>query len=224
RFNIAASHYNSPHILELIGLSARLFPAVAVEIPSIPADYEKLVRVLPILAEKQVKYLNLHEYILMPGDPASSSLPAATFILDKKDKITFATQSMANTEKIIRFCHDHAIGLTINNCSLSHKEHQMCQRHVVMADILKKEYEKPTSCGYLETYLVHPRVSTGAALQELMKVAKGFPLSQLEPFLVHPDQYRNSPLRTKALRLTFISPLGIDSPRRLFRIEEIRKN
>ena len=42
RFNMAATGYNDPNILETITYAKEIFEFVAVEIPSIPEDFEKL--------------------------------------------------------------------------------------------------------------------------------------------------------------------------------------
>ena len=49
RFNISASGYNDSTVLNNIGEATKIFRHVAVEIPSIPEDYERLVPVLPVL-------------------------------------------------------------------------------------------------------------------------------------------------------------------------------
>jgi len=154
RFNIAASGYNHPAVLENISIAAKIFEHVAVEIPSIPKDYTKVIAVVPVLEQFGVRYLNLHELIY----PAECTRPiekrTATLTLNYDMNITYDTESRSNTQNIRKYCHDHGFQIGINDCSLQQKEEQMKQRRLAMGRIFKQDYEQLDDDGLLTTVAI----------------------------------------------------------------------
>ena len=193
---------------------------VAVEIPSIPQDYEKLITVLPLLDQMKVRYLNLHEYLLMPGDPHTQNAAAGTFILNKHSKIQYDAYSLQNTEKIKRFCRDNKLNLLINNCSLQKKENQMLHRRLVIGKIVKKPYERLTDEGFLQTIILSPDKLTTVDIETLLKIRDG-ELS-IGYHLIHPDDIAIAEDKnidgTSAL-LTFVPPMSLEEHRVLIKTE-----
>jgi len=140
RFNIAAVGYDNPRVLNAIALAADIVPHVAVEIPSIPEDYERLVKVLPFLSSTGVKYLNLHEYIIM--NPESALSPQAykkVRIVDLKDELVCHPRSLANTERVIEFCRRQKFDFAVNNCSMDAKARQMQQRRRMRSRMIQRD-------------------------------------------------------------------------------------
>jgi pyruvate formate-lyase activating enzyme-like uncharacterized protein len=218
RFNIAATDYNSPQILSVIRTATRLFPAVAIEIPSIPNDYHKVIDVLPYFDSIGVMYLNLHEYILVPDDPNVKTASSDIFILNKHTKIKYDINSIKNTEQIKQFCQNRRLKIKINNCSLIKKDNQMKHRRIMMGSILKKEYEQLTRDGFFVTYFVSP---TQLPISELKKHLKNKDdLRQLTRHFRHPNDLKKSHLRKgTVVKLTFLPPLQVDGKRVLYRME-----
>jgi len=221
RFNIAATHYNTPTILEKIAMATDIINHVAVEIPSIPTDYEKLVEVLPYLDQIKVKYLNLHEYLLVPDDPLLKTESSGTFIFNKHTKLKYHAYSLQNTEKIKRFCEQRGFKLKINKCSLQKKEYQMLKRRITLGTLLRKKHEQLTEEGLLETCLVYPESQPQPAIQDIIN-AEG---DEFDRYLVHPEQitaYLHQPKLT-ITRLSFLPPLSINDKRVLLNSQVINK-
>lgn len=183
RFNIAATGYNDPYIMETISCAQEIFEHIAVEIPSIPEDFEMLKDILPVLEGSGVDYLNLHEYILVPGDPNSANAPQGRFIMNYEMNLEFHRQSLSNTEKIKKICGKNAYNIKVNNCSLSKKEHQMLGRRLIMGELLRKDHEKVTDEGFLETICLPGR--SGVTPEDIMGK-----YHQIDKSLfIHPEMY-----------------------------------
>lgn len=219
RFNIAATGYDHPDILQNIQQAARLFKTVTVEIPSIPRDFEKLAGVLPQLHQYGVKYLNLHQYILVPEDPYTDQAVSDAFLLNHEMQVKYDVHSLANTEKIAQFCRQNGLGMSINNCSLQQKEHQMKLRRLTMGEILKKGHERLTDEGFLEVILRRPENA-----QLNLKPLEDGKTDGLSEYLLYPDGDRSNKSREvkNIMRLLYLPPLGIDEKRILYRSEITR--
>jgi hypothetical protein len=217
RFNIAATRYRSPLILGRIKTAVSLFQEVAVEVPSIPADYEDLTDVLPVLDGMGVEYLNLHEYILVPQDPAYGA--GGECLLSSQMKVRFDRDSLKNTERIKQFCKKHSLRIRLNNCSLRKKQNQLLQRRLMMGSILKYEYEEVNAEGLLETYFLYPKKMNSQEIYHLCQSQTSY--RDLRKYLFHPDVV-NLRMKEKAgtyAKLWFTAPLSIDDRRTLLRAE-----
>ena len=217
RFNIAATGYNSALILKRIETAVMLFDKVAVEIPSIPADYEKLITVLPVLDSIGVSYLNLHEFMLMPEDPLTGKTQQAEYILNKESVVHYDPQSLSNTRRVIKFCRSKHFNIRINNCSLQKKDHQMLQRRLAMGRIFRKPYEKLTEDGLLKTWLVYSSQFSEEDVHSRLR-HKTTP-EHWEKYCITPDSSCNG---HRVDELVFLPPLGIDDQRVLYQINKIR--
>lgn len=217
RFNIAATGYRSPLILKRIKASLPLFQKVAVEVPSIPADYGELAAVLPHLDAMGVDYLNLHEYILMPDHRAYDS--GGECLLSSGMQVRYDRNSLQNTERIRQFCQEQSLRILLNNCSLQKKQNQMLQRRLMMGSILKHEYEEVNDEGLLETYLLHPKKIRLSDIREWCRLQNSF--LSLQRYLFHPDVV-NPRMKEKAgtcVKLWFAPPLSLDDKRTFLRAE-----
>lgn len=213
RFNIAASGYHDREVLHNIALACTELENVAVEIPSIPEDNEKLISVLPELEKKGVKFLNLHEYILVPNDPNTAKSPGEEFIMNYEMKMQYHIGSLKNTERIKRFCRENNLSIKINSCTLMKKEHQMLGRRLSMGEILKKDHEKLTDDGFLETIYIHEN-----GINNIHETLRNYyKINQTN--LVHPDKYQKS--GSLAFRLKILPALGIDVYPRVYQFEKI---
>ncbi|MBN1991663.1 MAG: radical SAM protein, partial [Anaerolineae bacterium] len=72
RFNLAATGYDHPPVMENVATAARFIPNITVEIPAIPGHAAKLLSCLVKWSEAGVKFLNLHELMYEPGTNAAS--------------------------------------------------------------------------------------------------------------------------------------------------------
>ena len=220
RFNTAATGYDSPFILDKISAATRIFEKVAVEIPSIPADYQKVIDVLPALDHIGVDYLNLHEYILVDDDPQTSSTESGTFILNKNINLRYDIASRKNTKKIMDFCRKHRLRMKVNNCSLQKKENQMLHRRLVFGKIFRREYEHLTADGLLETCLIYPSRITFSQIKRSVQTQPG--LAEAEKYFVNPAELSRAKARQPngtSAKLTFLPPMGIDDKRAILYVK-----
>lgn len=115
RFNLAATDYNS-RILEHTRLARPLFPSLAVEVPSYPAQKERLLAVLDELDHIGINQLNLQELLLTPNnmEKVQGEGYEAGFLCFQK---YFLYGSRKMTYEIMRHCLDQHYSFTINDCS-----------------------------------------------------------------------------------------------------------
>lgn len=218
RFNIAATNYGSTVILDKIKTAATIFDFVAVEIPSIPEDYPKLEPVLHVLDDMNVNYLNLHEYIVVNGDPGTLA-GSGTFLMNKEAEIRYDLNSMPNSERIMSYCRNNGLRFIINNCSLDQKEMQMLQRRLVMGQMLKQHYDKIMNDGILETLFVYPQKVTYSEAQHLLSL-NGVGSN----YFVHPDDVDRNFIEHHSgtiAKVHFIPPMSVHEDRKLYQIELI---
>lgn len=195
RFNIAACGYQDKKVLDTIAEAKNIFEHVAVEIPSIPEDYERFEAILPELESIGVDYLNLHEYILMPNDHNSLHAPKKDFVMNYEMKMQYHSESHENTERIKEFCNKKNMNIKINNCSLEKKEHQMLGRRITMGTLLREDHEKPTKDGFLETVYIPGKDEQGV-------LNKPLEYQHIDPSqMLHPDHYDSDEREAYLLRI-----------------------
>lgn len=217
RFNITATNYNSPQIFKTVKAATSIFENVAIEIPSIPSDYQKLIDVLPYFDSIRVKYLNLHEYILTPDNPYKNLSLTNTFTLNKVSEVTFDPLSSQNTERIKDFCQKNGLKIRINDCSLQKKENQLLQRRLMMGEIFKNSYEELSDEGLLETHFIYPKEISTNDLKELFR-SEGY--DQLRQFFIHPKEVKdNTAINSTTAKLSFLPPMSINDKRILLDIK-----
>ena len=220
RFNLTAVQYFSQMVLDRIKTARALFPKVAVEIPSIPEDYQKITSVLPYLDKINVDFLNLHEFIIVPEDPRKETVPLDEFVLNKNIKVFYDIRSLDNTRRIRDFCRENRLNIKINNCSLQKKENQMYHRRLVMAQLFKHDWERITKDGLLETFLIYTHRHEINRLDEILSKPGGY--QSLREHFRHPSFLEEQTVvfdRGSAARLLFIPPMGIDEKRTLYQTE-----
>jgi uncharacterized protein len=220
RFNIAAMKYNSAGILKTIEMSKKHIEFVAVEIPSIPDDYNKLSQVLPILDSIGVDYLNLHEYILVPSLHTQNLQQSAAFRLNHEVDINYHSKSQFNTEQIIKFCQERNLKIKINNCSLLKKEHQMKMRRLSMGRIVMNNFEKLTDEGFLVCYACIPGTIEEKDLNNYFDDKSQEFLNNLLIKESDAGSYLGTGKQT-LVKLTFLPPLELSGKRKLISTEII---
>lgn len=213
RFNIAATGYDAPLILNRIRAATEIFEKVAVEIPSIPEDYSKLTRVLPILDRFGVAYLNLHQYIAV-NDPQENT---HRFLLNGYVDVSYDATSLKNTQKVKQFCARNSFKIKVNSCTLKKKENQMRLRRRAMCSLFRQEYEQITPDGLLQTSM--PAQAHLSAGQSAERIASD--VSSFERHFVHPDEIQSKfKSALPILDLFFIPPMSFNGERVLLRVQE----
>jgi pyruvate formate-lyase activating enzyme-like uncharacterized protein len=213
RFNIAAVGYDDPRVLNAVALAAEIIPHVAVEIPSIPEDYERLINVLPALNSAGVKYLNLHEYIIM-NLQAVSSHPAhkKVRIVDLEDELVCHVGSLANTERIIELCRRRGFDFIINNCSMDAKARQMQQRRRMMSRLAQTAVEDVDEEGFLITVLDSPHQ---LSIEKVEADLRSNRIGKYEKYFAHPTHvHRRADQENSLIELTFSPPMILGGVRK----------
>jgi len=213
RFNIAASDYCNPSVLKVISYATDVFEHVVIEIPSIPEDFDRLIKILPTIDKMGIDYLNLHEYILVPNDPNTKLAPSAHFLMNFEMKLKYHLASLPNTEKIKSFCMENSLNIKVNNCSLQKKEYQMVGRRKTMGTLLKEDYEKLSEDGLLETVYI-PKANHINLLESLKNYHK---IDRTN--FIHPDKYSQG--RSDAFLLKILPKISIDTPSKVIKFSKI---
>jgi uncharacterized protein len=139
RFNLAASGYASPVVLQRVEAAARSLPTVTVEIPAIPADAERLLAALPEWSEAGVRFLNLHELMYEPGS-RSADLPGPRVEVRTPDGHVTAIHphSRALTLRVMQAVQAQGLPLAVNDCSLHNKLRQVRGRRALVGRLLER--------------------------------------------------------------------------------------
>jgi pyruvate formate-lyase activating enzyme-like uncharacterized protein len=146
RFNLAASGYDHPTVLENVAAAARFIPNVTVEIPAIPSHGSKLLACLSRWCALGVRFLNLHELMYEPGT-LSASMPGARRLVVTSDghRTEIHPDSRALTLAVMQRVQDEGLPLAVNDCSLQSKIRQLRGRRRGLAPLVKRPYEKLVS-------------------------------------------------------------------------------
>ena len=152
RFNMAATGYFHPHILEMVRYAAMRLSAVAVEIPAIPEDRDPLLKALPVWSRAGVKYLNLHELIYEPGSP-SEKMPGKKKKCRMPDGHVCAFNPLGSelVKDVFEQVETAGLPLSVNYCSLQSKAGQIRGRRSIMASHTLMPYEIPAGNGEAES-------------------------------------------------------------------------
>jgi pyruvate formate-lyase activating enzyme-like uncharacterized protein len=203
RFNLAASGYDNPTILDHLYASGKWIETTTVEIPSIPEQKNKLLSLIPKLDLLGVQFLNLHELIYEPGTP-SESLSGPRFGIRTPDGhyTEIHPDSRQLTLEVIQYTNINKLNVSVNDCSLQNKIHQVIGRRKLIGRLfanLPNSIEALDENGFLCTVCV---------VNE-----KG------EYFFIHPDDLfrtRNVHPEYRCIYLKRIPPLSVFAPRRWF--------
>ncbi len=152
RFNLAATGYDHPTVVEHLVSAGTLLPNLTVEIPAIPAHATKLLASLADWSALGVKFLNLHELIYEPGSN-SATLPGARQLVVTADKhrCEIDPDSRALTLAVMKQVQDEKLLMAVNDCSLQSKLGQLRGRRQSLAPLMIESYEKPLGNGVYES-------------------------------------------------------------------------
>lgn len=153
RFNLAATGYDHPTVLENMAAAARLISTVTVEIPAIPKHAAKLLSCLEGWAALGVKFLNLHELMYEPGtNSASMPGPRWPFVTEDGHGSAINPESRLLTLAVMQRVQDDGLPLGVNDCSLQSKIRQLRGRRRNLAPLVKAPHEKLVRDQVYESY------------------------------------------------------------------------
>jgi uncharacterized protein len=221
RFNLAATGYADPDVLEKVRLSVRLFPAVTVEVPSIPEDRPRLTEILPRLDAWGVGRLNLHERFWRAGEEPRPGARAVRALLNFTEPVTIDAWSRPNTERIRRFCSDRRLRIGVHSCDRDVKENQFLKRRLRMGRWVRRGHERLTADGLLETVvLTDPSLRPRTLRDRLMAGGAGAG-EGLQP--VHPSAAarRAAESGRAAWRVLFLPPMDSAGRRETLQIQSL---
>ncbi len=142
RFNLAATGYTQPRILQMVRQAARQLPAVTVEIPAIPQDQEKLLAALPVWAACGVRYLNVHELMHEPGTLAEHLPgPSEIFTMPDGHQAHLNGDSRHLIHTILCHVYENGLPLHVNACLIQTKVRQIRGRRRSLAAITQQPDE-----------------------------------------------------------------------------------
>jgi len=142
RFNLAATGYDHPVVMENLAAAAQFIPHVTVEIPAIPEHAPKLLSCLASWCALGVEFLNLHELMYEPGTN-SASMPGARRAIVTADghRSEINPDSRALTLAVMQRVCDEGLPLSVNDCSLQSKIRQLRGRRKSLAPLVKASHE-----------------------------------------------------------------------------------
>jgi len=153
RFNLAATGYDHPTVLENLAAAVRLIPNVTVEIPAIPEHAAKLLSCLEGWAALGIKFLNLHELFYEPGtNSASMPGPRWSFVTEDGHRSAINPESRMLTLAVMQRVQDEGLPLSVNDCSLQSKVRQLRGRRRSLAPLAKAPHEKLVRDQVYESY------------------------------------------------------------------------
>lgn len=156
RFNLAATGYDHPAVLQNMAAAARWIPNVTVEIPAIPEHGAKLISCLSSWSALGIRFLNLHELMYEPGTN-SASLPGARWPIVTEDGhfSEINPDSRALTLAVMRRVQAEGLSLAVNDCSLQSKLRQLRGRRKCLAPLMKAPHEELVRDEVYESYCAY---------------------------------------------------------------------
>jgi pyruvate formate-lyase activating enzyme-like uncharacterized protein len=156
RFNMAATDYDHPQVLENLAAASRYIPNVTVEIPAIPEHAEKLLACLEVWCALGVKFLNLHELIYEPGTN-SAAMDGSRQMLITPDghQSAYNPQSRGLTLAVMKKVHDEGWSLGVNDCSMQSKLRQLRGRRRNLTPLVQAPYERLVADQFFESHCAY---------------------------------------------------------------------
>ena len=143
RFDLSANHYRLDALTQAIGV----IPRVTVEIPAIPEDIGTVKQLMPVLAKKGVKFLNLHQMRCTPFNVRNLVERGYTFVRGPQ---TTVLESELTALALVRHALEQEIDLPINYCAFAFRhQHQGMGARKRNAGEVKAGYEDITPTGHI---------------------------------------------------------------------------
>jgi len=205
RFNLAATGYDHPTVLENLSRAARFIPNVTVEIPAIPRDAHKLLACLIDWETRGVRYLNLHELMYEPGSNAAAmNGPRRPVVTPDGHRTAIHPESRALTMAVMRRVYDQGLRLSVNDCSLQSKLRQLRGRRRNLAPLVQASYERLVGDEVYVSYCAYRDAE--------------------DWFFFHPDSLRDMQQRHAGycfIRLVRTAPLSIQDQGKWIVLEQV---
>jgi pyruvate formate-lyase activating enzyme-like uncharacterized protein len=156
RFNMAATGYDHPTVMQNLATAARCIPNVTVEIPAIPEHAPKLLSCLADWCALGIRFLNLHELIYEPGTNSASMAGARRVIITGDGHRTeFNPESRELALAVMRRVQDEGLSLAVNDCSMQSKLRQLRGRRRSLAPLVKAPHERLVEDQTYESYCAY---------------------------------------------------------------------
>jgi pyruvate formate-lyase activating enzyme-like uncharacterized protein len=154
RFNLAATGYDHPTVLQNLATAAHYIPTITVEIPVIPKDADKLLSCLVEWCTRGVRFLNLHELLYEPGSNAAT-LPGTRLAVITGDghRTAIDPESRMITLAVMQAVQREGLPLAVNDCSLQSKLRQLRGRRRCLAPLVQVPYETLHDDAVYESYV-----------------------------------------------------------------------
>jgi pyruvate formate-lyase activating enzyme-like uncharacterized protein len=145
RFDLSAVDYD----LRNLRLAVGTIPAVTVEIPAIPEDFQRLTELLPRWKEAGVDYLNLHQLRLTPFNRDRLAKRNYTYLHGEKVTVL---ESELTALALMQSVVDRGIGLPVNYCAVVFQQRfQQAAARRNSARLMVKPHESVTESGYIRS-------------------------------------------------------------------------
>jgi pyruvate formate-lyase activating enzyme-like uncharacterized protein len=156
RFNLAATGYDHPKVLENLAAAARHIPTVTVEVPAIPEHASKLLACLAVWCTLGVRFLNLHELIYERGTN-STAMPGARQVIITPDghESEFNPESRSLTLAVMQKVYDDDLPLSVNDCSMQSKLRQLRGRRRNLAPLMQAPHERLVADQFYESHCAY---------------------------------------------------------------------
>jgi pyruvate formate-lyase activating enzyme-like uncharacterized protein len=148
RFDIAASGYD----LAPVARAVRHIPAVTIEIPAIPQDFDVVAQLLPEIQRIGVAHLNLHQLIAGPHNYSALQRLGYHFL---HQPLVPVMESEPCALRLLLAARERGLSLPINYCCSAYKSRfQPRGDRLQAAKIARREHEEVTRAGYLRSFVV----------------------------------------------------------------------
>jgi pyruvate formate-lyase activating enzyme-like uncharacterized protein len=165
RFNMAATGYDHPAVLENLATAARFMPNVTVEIPAIPAHTLKVLACLGDWCALGARFLNLHELIYESGSrSAGMDGPRQEIITEDGHRSAFNPESRELTLAVMKRVQEEGLPLAVNDCSMQSKLRQLRGRRRSLAPLVQGAHERLVEDQFYESYCAHQGGEAGCWL------------------------------------------------------------
>jgi pyruvate formate-lyase activating enzyme-like uncharacterized protein len=145
RFDIGATDYDLCHVRKASGI----VPTVTVEIPAVPEEEGRLLRLLPELHRAGVSHLNLHQLRLTPHNARHLLEREYTFV--HGPKVTVLESELCALRLVAASARDD-LPLAVNYCSFVYKHRfQAAASRTRFGARLLDEHEALTASGFIRT-------------------------------------------------------------------------
>jgi pyruvate formate-lyase activating enzyme-like uncharacterized protein len=156
RFNLAATDYDHPLVMDNLGAAVRYIPNVNVEIPAVPEHTPKLLACLEKWCDRGVGFLNMHELMYEKGTNSESMTGCRQKVVTWDGHFCEIDPDSRNvTLAVMEKVNEQNLPLAVNDCSFQSKIRQLRGRRQSMAQLVRLAHEKLIDNEFLESYCAY---------------------------------------------------------------------